>query len=346
MMIVLILEVTCGDNSMYTKLDAIMLLTCNLVSVLKLLFYHLYADNLIHNFSSAVDDYLAIDTEKKRAIMRRHAFLGKIICYNVVFPAYVASTIFMIMPLITSNESAQVNISIKNPAENLAFPMMWTLRDFHISQNSYIWISIVQYILLMLNSSCNCGNDSLFLAIMLHVCGQIELLKIDFSKFGVTSKNLNKDFSMLISRHCYLMNNAELLIEVISVVLLVQILISCLLICFIGFQLILGIKFHDMVMITKTSTVLITLLLQLFFYSFVGDYLKCQTEEIAFSIYSCNWQNFSMKLKRNILFVIMRSQTPIQLLAGRYIIINIETYMSILKSSLSYLSVLRVMVDG
>ncbi|KAL0129896.1 hypothetical protein PUN28_001864 [Cardiocondyla obscurior] len=181
---------------------------------------------------------------------------------------------------------------------------------------------------------------------MLHVCGQIELLKIDFSKFGVTSKNLNKDFSMLISRHCYLMNNAELLIEVISVVLLVQILISCLLICFIGFQLILGIKFHDMVMITKTSTVLITLLLQLFFYSFVGDYLKCQTEEIAFSIYSCNWQNFSMKLKRNILFVIMRSQTPIQLLAGRYIIINIETYMSILKSSLSYLSVLRVMVDG
>lgn len=112
-----------------------------------------------------------------------------------------------------------------------------------------------------------------------------------------------------------------------------------------GFQFILALKTHDALMITKTITVLSTLLLQLFFYSFVGDYLKCQMEEVAHSIYSCNWYCLPMKLMRNVSFVIVRSQQPIQFLAGKFFIVNVETFMAILKSSLSYLSVLRVMVN-
>jgi len=102
-----------------------------------------------------------------------------------------------------------------------------------------------------------------------------------------------------------------------------------------GFQLILALKLHDAVMIIKTITVLGTFLLELFFYSFVGDYLKCQIEEVAQSIYSCNWHSLSIKLMRNVLFVIMRSQ----------FVVNIETFMIILKSSFSYLSLLRKMMD-
>jgi len=78
------------------------------------------------------------------------------------------------------------------------------------------------------------GNDSLFLAIALHVCGQMEILKLDYFNYGVKSKNLDEDFSVLASRHCYLMEHAELLVDVISFVLLVQMLFSCLLICLIG----------------------------------------------------------------------------------------------------------------
>lgn len=113
-----------------------------------------------------------------------------------------------------------------------------------------------------------------------------------------------------------------------------------------GFQFILALKVHNVIMITETATMLSGFLLQLFFYSFVGDYLKYQIEEIAHSIYDCNWYYLPTKLMRNVLFVIMRSQQPVQLLAGRFFAVNIKTYMIIVKSSLSYLSVLRVMVDA
>ncbi|XP_024888077.1 odorant receptor 9a-like [Temnothorax curvispinosus] len=99
-------------------------------------------------------------------------------------------------------------------------------------------------------------------------------------------------------------------------------------------------------MIMKTTTVTSALMLEMFFYSIVGDYLKCQMEEIAYSIYSCNWYNFPLNLMRNVVFVIMRSQQPVQFVAGRFFVINLESFMTILKSSLSYLSVLRVMVDA
>ena len=78
------------------------------------------------------------------------------------------------------------------------------------------------------------GSDSLFLAITTHVCGQMEILKMEFVNYGVESKNIFEDFSKLVSRHQYLMEHAELLVEVISFVLLVQMLFSCLIICLIG----------------------------------------------------------------------------------------------------------------
>ncbi|KAG5335960.1 OR2A protein, partial [Acromyrmex heyeri] len=344
MMMMLFLEIIFGNSDAYIKLDALMLMSCNVLCVLKLLSFRLYADNLIRNYSSAVNDYSTIDTKEKRTIMRQHAFMGRMICYSIIFFTYLASSIFTLAPMITGDENVHVNASIKNQATKLPVPITF-LGDLQIPTGLYFVISMVQYFILLLTGTSNCGNDSLFLAITLHVCGQLELLKIEFTNYGMKSKNINEYFSILTQKHRYLIELAELLSDVISFVLLVQVLSSCVIISLIGFQFILALKSHDVVMITKTISVLSGLLLQLFFYSFVGDYMKCQMEQIAHSIYSSNWYYLPNKLMRNVLLVIMRSQQPVQLLAGRFFVLNIKTYMTILKSSLSYLSILRVMVE-
>jgi len=114
---------------------------------------------------------------------------------------------------------------------------------------------------------------------------------------------------------------------------------------FLGFQFILALKKVDAVMMFKAIIALFTFLSQLFAYSVVGEYLKNQTEEIAFSIYDSNWHCLPAKYMRNILFMIARSQRPITFMAGGYLIVSLETYMSIIKTSFSYLSVLRMMIE-
>jgi len=98
-------------------------------------------------------------------------------------------------------------------------------------------------------------------------------------------------------------------------------------------------------MTTKSSIVLVALLSQLTLYSFIGDYLKSEMEEVGLSIYQSSWCDFPTKLTRSIIFVLMRMESPIALQAGNFVMINLSTYMSILKTSVSYLSVLRVMME-
>lgn len=98
-------------------------------------------------------------------------------------------------------------------------------------------------------------------------------------------------------------------------------------------------------MMMKSFMVLATFLAQLSIYSFVGDYLIFQMEEIGLSIFRSAWYDLPADMTRNLSFIIMRAQSPVKLQAGSFMVVNLSSYMSILKTSISYLSVLRVMVE-
>lgn len=106
-----------------------------------------------------------------------------------------------------------------------------------------------------------------------------------------------------------------------------------------------ALKYNDTVMMTKSVMVQSAFLTQLTVYSFIGNYLKSQMEDIKLSIYQSAWYNFPMKVMKNLIFIFMQTESPVILQAGNFITINLSTYMSILKTSFSYLSVLRVMLE-
>jgi len=85
-------------------------------------------------------------------------------------------------------------------------------------------------------------------------------------------------------------------------------------------------------------------LTQLTLYSFIGNYLKSEMEEIGISIYQSAWYSFPRKLTKNVVFILTQIKSPVTLQAGNFIIVNLSTYVSILKTSFSYLSVLRIML--
>lgn len=107
----------------------------------------------------------------------------------------------------------------------------------------------------------------------------------------------------------------------------------------------LALKSNDNVMMVKSLMVQSAFLTQLTVYSFIGNYLKSQMEEIRFSIYQSAWYDFPAKLMKNLVFIFMQTESPVTLQAGNFITINLSTYMSILKTSFSYLSVLRIMLE-
>jgi len=78
------------------------------------------------------------------------------------------------------------------------------------------------------------GNDALFLNITLHICGQVNILRLHFINFDVTSPRIYDRFNALIQRHCYLIMLARELADLSSFVLLIELFIISILICIMG----------------------------------------------------------------------------------------------------------------
>ncbi|XP_071625920.1 uncharacterized protein [Temnothorax longispinosus] len=342
MFIVPSIEFYLGCTDAETNVDCLMLICCGILGMLKTVWFRIYARNLANNYSSVMKDYLTIENTMERAIMRKHTFMGRIICCLILGFAYFSCVMYGLIAILDENK--HVNITNEGTMLEYPIPSKCVMKYLNAPVSIHKVFCFIDTIALVLASTANHGNDALFLNVTLHVCGQVRILKANFLDFDVKSPHIYDRFNVLVERHKYLIKLARELAEMISFVLLIELFIISILLCIMGFQLILQLGKNNIVLIVKNIMVQSTFLTQLTLYGVIGNYLKSEMEEIGLSIYQSTWYNFPAKLTRHLIFIIMRSESPVTLQAGNFIVINLATYVSILKASLSYLSVLRVMV--
>ncbi|XP_011878858.1 PREDICTED: uncharacterized protein LOC105568083 [Vollenhovia emeryi] len=318
------MEFHMGCTNAEQKIDGLMLACCGILGVLKSICFRIYAKNLTDNYGSALNDYLTIENTEHRAIMRRHSVIGRIVsCFMVLF-SYVSVTIYSLIPLLGEElADDQDHIKIINVTNedvlDYPIPSGCALEYLHVPISMYKFTCLLEFIVLVLTCTANHGNDALFLNITIHMCGQVQILKTNFMDLASDPQVYDR-FNTLIQRHNYLMELGKKLDESISIVLVTQLFISSILLCIMGFQFILALKMNNIVVMGKSCMVLCTFLTQLSVYSFVGDYFKNQMEEVGLSIYQSNWYNLPAKLARNLIFAIMRTQSPVKLQAGNFIV--------------------------
>lgn len=112
-----------------------------------------------------------------------------------------------------------------------------------------------------------------------------------------------------------------------------------------GFMLIVSLRLGDLSMVIHNSSVILLMMIQLSFYTFAGDCLEMRSIALSYATYGYNWYDLPAATARDIRFILMRANIPHQLTAGKFVPMNMMTFKDILKSTASYLSVLRVMLD-
>ncbi|XP_046829260.1 odorant receptor 13a-like [Vespa crabro] len=338
-------ELLAGCNNSNANLDSLAIIACNIMAIIKIGCYRFHFRYLIENYEKAVRDYLQTKSSEDLGIMKRHAFIGRSLCSSLICFSYISTSIFMIAPFFMGSEETIINGTRMSLPKTLSYPMPsdCTLGNFNVSIALYCFISTLDIVLLISTCNGNVGNDCLFFGIVLHVCGQVEILKIQFTRCRY-KKGMKREFENLLSRYSELLILADYLVNTISFVLIAQLFVSCILICIIGFQCILALQYSDIFMFTKSLTVLSTFLLQLLIYSYVGEYLRNQMEQVGYAAYTSAWYDFPISWRKDLIFLLMRSQQLVEIAAAYFFPVNMRTFMSIVKTSLSYLSVLRVML--
>ncbi|XP_011878794.1 PREDICTED: odorant receptor 22c-like [Vollenhovia emeryi] len=327
-------------------LDAFLSASTSITSISKLLLHRVNWRHKLILVESVINDWTVVNNCYSREIMLKYARISRLV--SLVFLYFgCASCVFLFSPFILANFNllwtTEEQIYNKTSEWKLLLAAYCVFGSY--TSFAYGLIEVLQALQILVNCISQCGNDGFFFNLTMHVCGQFEVLRMDFSQIDSKELLSRNRLGILLKRHHRLIYLAHHLQKAFSLVILSQLLMSVILLCVEGFQLILTLSMNNTYAATKHLLFIVVLLMQLFLYCFAGQTLEFQSQGLVSAIYNSPWYNFDTSVMKNLPFMILRAAHPHQLTAGKFLAINFISFKEILKASASYLSVLRVMLE-
>jgi len=140
------------------NIDCLMIICCGFLGALKITWFRIYANSLIINYNSALNDYLTIDNTKDRDIMRKHASVGRILCSSLLILTYFCCLIYGIIPILNYDISDRINITNEDMILEYALPSRCALKYFNFPSSMYKIFCLIETVVMILASTTNLGN--------------------------------------------------------------------------------------------------------------------------------------------------------------------------------------------
>ncbi|KAG7191105.1 hypothetical protein KM043_007139 [Ampulex compressa] len=216
-------------------LENLLYVECTILAVAKNIFPRIYINKLAINLRSAADDWShALDQQEFYHVMRKFARTGRVITLTLFNSAYWAMCIFYLCivfkPEILIDSSDNVRKGVMKKRKYLA-SFNW-MSDY-VGNSTFLAIFICQIIQTLVVGMRQTAVDSFFFNIVIHLCGQLEVLGMRFGNLGRNHGSIaqyQKELGRLVRRHCELMELVENIEDVFNVIILLQILMSVVLI--------------------------------------------------------------------------------------------------------------------
>lgn len=100
----------------------------------------------------------------------------------------------------------------------------------------------------------------------------------------------------------------------------------------------------DAITALKSAATMQFVLFQSYIYTFPSDNIQNQSEKLLQALYSSQWYTMPAPLMKDIVFMMMRINVPPALTVGKFFYMTRRSYMSVIRTAGSFLSVLRIML--
>ncbi|XP_071556281.1 odorant receptor 4-like [Temnothorax nylanderi] len=335
----------CGDTR--DVLDIFLVIETGFHSWINVVFARIYMKKIAVNVNSAIDDWSSSLTEKQSyLIMAGYARIGRVITVSQLIIGILAGAVYL--PAIIVNQQQVVTIGNDTVTLwNFLLPSTCLFRG--ISYSTYKAVFLMQIPIAFILYVAECANDSFFFAITMHLCGQLELLRIRFVELVGRRANEKNNYRNILSswirRHYKLIILAKNIEDSFNLNILIRLLITTIVIAISGMRIIVSVKHQNYTDIVKSMIFVQFFMVQSFLFTHAGETLQKQSESIVSAIYSTSWHKLPPIIVKDLIFIMMRTRTPLQLTAGKFFYITRSTTTDILKTSLTYISFLRVTME-
>ncbi|CAL1673613.1 unnamed protein product [Lasius platythorax] len=334
----------CGD--IQDNLEFSLIVETCFHSWINVVLARIYMKRIAVNVSSAIDDWSLSNEKQSYPIMMKYARLGRIITAYQLMIGLISGLLYFTSIIIGNKQQVVI---IGNDTATLwifVFPSSCLFKG--ISYSTYKALFVMQILLAFIIYTAECANDSFFFALTMHLCGQLELLRIRFVEVGRKIAERNHYRNLLgpwIRRHYKLIILARNIEDSFNLNLLVRLSVTTMFIAISGMRTIVSIKHQNYTDLMKNIMFVQFFIVQSFLFTHAGDALRSQSELIVSAIYDSTWHKFSSTAMKDLILIMLRTRIPLQLSAGKFFYITRSTMTDIFKTALTYISFLQAMTE-
>ncbi|XP_050092867.1 odorant receptor 9a-like [Anopheles aquasalis] len=177
--------------------------------------------------------------------------------------------------------------------------------------------------------------DTCFSELATHVAIHFNILQHRFQALDF-SKERNREFKSLMHYHKDVLKLCLSMTNLFSYTVFFLLLLDSLLLCVIGYQMVVFFNTPRMLMLLSFGFVMI---LQAVIYTYHGSRMYYESLRVADALYQSNWYDGKVVRRKELLFCMLRAQKPI-ITRGGFITATLPTLKKILSSSGSYITML------
>ncbi|XP_020706849.2 odorant receptor 13a-like [Athalia rosae] len=335
-----------------------------LLALLKMIVWTLKSKDMSDLISYMFDDYWKVAKigDETPSCFLRYARFARTFTRCYFFLVLNALLLFCGSPFVRSAISVD-NESV-NKSRTFLFPAMypegWTQRPLYE-------IALVSQVIATFScAAVVLAIDTIVATSLFLTCGQFKIVQNNLRGLGNNEANndetgergqrgeesarqnrqiVDRDkLTTYIDHHRAVIKFSDKLNRLFSPIMLCQVLASNLIICLVGLQM--TSTLTDEGKVLKYFAYLMMALYQLMMFCLPGDDLINQSSAVSDAAYSTNWYLATESFKADVIFVIVRGQKPSRITAGKFNVMCMEHFGTVLSASMSYFMVLRSFSQG
>ncbi|XP_070165832.1 odorant receptor 13a-like isoform X1 [Polyergus mexicanus] len=296
------------------------------------------------------EDWLSLNTDVERVILARHSEYGRYL--TIFYAVFMNITAFfylmkpVIMTLLEDN-AANVKKSPISGASKLPFQV-----EYGKKLDQYFYpITIHCYLGVFAHVFSTIAVDTFYYTVVQHTCGMFSIVGHMLKDIGKDSdanfhmkldkiKDINYHKALdCLRRHLNVIKFAKLIESTFTNIFLISISLNMVGGSICGIQVVMNLSNARDIAAPLAIYIaqLIHLFLQFWQAQFLLDYSIVPYESIC----KGNWYYTSKRCRKIFLLIMNRTMSPCKLTAGKIMTLSIESFAAVLKTSMSYFTVLR-----
>ncbi|THK33042.1 odorant receptor 82a isoform X1 [Diachasma alloeum] len=292
---------------------------------------------------SVETDWERIDNDQEWNIMTKNLLIGRkltIVCASFIYTG--GMSYHTVMPFLMGSPASSEHFADERP---LVFPGYDVLFDpfispvYEIVYFSHCLAALIIYTITTV--SCNIAAS-----FVTHASGQIEIIVGKLNGlvgdgYEQDDKCLREKMGDIVRDHGRVIRFTVDIERVLRDVCLVEVFASTIIICLLEYYCLTTWNESETIGIITYFLLLVSLSFNIFIFCYIGEVLKEQCYEAGYSAYLIDWHRLPPPAASGLILIIANAQVPRKLTAGGMLELSLSSFLTVMKTSLVYLNLLR-----